>query len=412
MTFLNKDFIIRLIFCIIAPFYFPFKWLKKRRFNFTNINKILVIAYNHGVGTYMLLTPMLKTLKINMPNCHISILLSSETVRQMAENSKFVDEIIYNQKLPSLKMFEGKEFFRQSIAPKKFDLAISTIYETSSKNAFWAFFSGAPYRVGFNQDINSFLDTFSFKRDAINTHEIQRYLNMLRCLGINYLSDELTLPEGGDAGHFVDIFLNRQKVSPKDIILGIHPGAKKNWPQKIWPLQRFIKVASRFSDKFKTKVIFFGGPDEDEIFLKLADSGDKFILANKQTICQTAALIKRCNIFLTNDSGLMHLAAAAKIPTVAIFGPTMETKNRPWNVPHIVVRKNLACSPCYNYEKLTCKQAKCLNMVSIDDVMSALTRLYQDEVLTKRKSFNIRLSDRRIKFADGHCPAIYRANTP
>ncbi len=376
MAFKDKEFVLNLISYFISPFYFPLKWWRRQTLYLAKSQKILIIAYNHGIGTYILLSPMLKSLKANMPNCHICLLLSSKTVAEMAQRSDYIDEVILHEELPSLRMLEGIEYFKQIIAPKEFDLAISTIYETSSKNAFWAFFSGAPYRIGFNQKINGFLDTFSFGWDE-NTHEVQRYLNLLHFFGMNNLDDELTLPLSKCDEIFADIFFDSHGVSKRDTFLGVHPGAKKDWFQKIWPLDRFLEVASQFSSKFGAKAIFFGGPDEDEIFLKLSHSNHKFILADSQTIMQTAALIKRCSLFLTNDSGLMHLAAATKVPIVAIFGPTIVSKNRPWKVPCIVVRKELPCSPCYQYQKLKCKHSKCLDLITSEEVLSTLSELYK-----------------------------------
>ena len=159
------------------------------------------------------------------------------------------------------------------------------------------------------------------------------------------------------------------------MILGVHPGANVSWiGEKRWPAERFSRVSERFIDEYNGDVIVFGGPDDKSVIEKVkANIKKKRIhFADNQTIRQTAALIKECDLFLTNDSGLMHVAAACKVPIVAIFGPTLPYKNYPWKIPHLIVRENLPCSPCYNHRRIKCKHYDCLNLLSEEKVYLAV----------------------------------------
>lgn len=93
------------------------------------------------------------------------------------------------------------------------------------------------------------------------------------------------------------------------------------------------------------------------------------------SITQTAAVIQRCNLFISNDSGLMHLAVAVKTPVVAIFGPTIPNKNAPYEGKNVVIRKELPCSPCYEmYKKFRCNDIKCLKLIEIEDVLMEIDK--------------------------------------
>lgn len=376
----KNDLLINLLSYLGNIIYYPIKIYKRKIFNINKVNRILIVAYRHGIGTFVLLTPFLMTLKKNILHCEITLLVDSGVVAELAGNCPYTDKIINKKGLSAADLLTGIKYFKREMAPHKYDLVISTIYERTTRNSFWTYFSGAPYRIGFDKSVSAFLDTHTFEWSS-NIHEVENYLQMLGSIGCKEIYHNLNLKISAESIEYADNFLRLNNISSKEVILGIHPGAKKEWFQKIWPLERFIEVANRFSSEFNAKIIFFGGPDEEEIFSEFARWNSNFILVNNQNIRQTQALIKRCSLFLSNDSGLMHLAAAADVPIVAIFGPTTVSKNSPWKVPHIVVRKELPCSPCYRYRKLKCKEIKCLDLINVEEVFEALCKLYSETQL-------------------------------
>lgn len=355
--------------------YYPVRIYKRSTFNITKAKRILIVAYRHGIGTFILLTPLLKTLKKNIPYCKITILVDSDVVAELASSCQYIDKIILKKGLSDKNLLDGIRYFKEEIGPHRFDLIISTLYERTHRNSFWTYFSRAPYRIGFDERINAFLDTYSFKWDR-KIHEVENYLLMLQGIGCEEIYDDLNLEISRENINYTDSFLYLNNISRKDVILGIHPGAKRDWFQKIWPLEFFIEVAERFSCEFKAKVFFFGGSDENEMFAKLDRCNANYVLANKQNISQSQALIKCCSLFLSNDSGLMHIAAAHRIPTVAIFGPTDPMKNSPWKVPHKIIKDSMKCSPCYNYSKITCQRNECMNSILPDQVFQVLKDFY------------------------------------
>ena len=161
-------------------------------------------------------------------------------------------------------------------------------------------------------------------------------------------------------------------------ILGINPGASYGSAKRWYP-QEFAKVASELSAQYD--IVIFGGLSEKDIAMDIEKSLiEKGIdnyqnLAGNTTISELINHISILNLFITGDSGPMHVAAAFQIPTVAIFGPTKDDETSQWmNKKSIIVKKNLDCQPCM---KRTCplQHHDCMNLIKAVDVLSAVKAL-------------------------------------
>jgi len=188
-------------------------------------------------------------------------------------------------------------------------------------------------------------------------------------------------------------FVNRvfkHNLPPKDLkiyieptkfnrpTLGINPGATYGSAKRWYP-EEFAKVASHFSNSFD--IIIFGGPNEVEVAKDIEKSLKEFgitnyqNLAGKTTIEQLCSLIGGCNLFITNDSGPMHIAAAYKVPTVAIFGPTKDYETSQWQNPKgVIVKKEIECAPCMKRE-CPLKHHECMKSITAQDVIKEAERI-------------------------------------
>lgn len=160
--------------------------------------------------------------------------------------------------------------------------------------------------------------------------------------------------------------------------LGINPGATYGSAKRWYP-QKFAKVAAHFSRDFD--IIIFGGPNEIEVANEIAGHLESMgvknykNLAGKTTIEQLCSHIGGCSLFITNDSGPMHIAAAYKVPTVSIFGPTKDKETSQWQNPKgVIVKKELQCTPCM---KRSCplKHHECMKLIEAEDVISAAKKV-------------------------------------
>jgi lipopolysaccharide heptosyltransferase II len=336
------------------------------------------MAPYHGIGNLVLLIPMLKVLKKKLPNANISVLLGSKVAVELFSEQLFLDEMItFDAKKTNL--FGGIQFFFRKIRPEKFDLSIFTYLGDYFYFSIWPFIAEIPYRIGtYRRDQEyfptNFVNTWATRMEN-KKHETQQYLDLLRFLGLRPKETTPELLVSKIESDFVDRYLIGRGIDHNNLILGVHPGSGHIWSWKRWPLDRFVAVANRFSNIYNAKTIFFIGPDEKDIKKALFNINNRHTVIEHLSLKRVIAIIKRCNIFLSNDSGLMHIAAAMKVPVVAIFGPTLYERNRPYGDNNVFLRKNLPCSPCYKFQEIQCEERKCLNTITSEEVFQALEKI-------------------------------------
>jgi heptosyltransferase-2 len=166
-------------------------------------------------------------------------------------------------------------------------------------------------------------------------------------------------------------------ISGDDFVLGINPGATYGSAKRWYP-DRFAAVARELSATWGAKVVITGGGGESAIAADIEKelTGNCVNLAGKTSVRELMALIKRCNFFITNDSGPMHLAAAFGVPLVAIFGSTDHTTTYPLAKHAVVVRETVDCAPCMKRECPT--DHRCMTAVTCSRVISAALELRKE----------------------------------
>ena len=150
---------------------------------------------------------------------------------------------------------------------------------------------------------------------------------------------------------------------------------------KRWSGDRFARLGDAIGDRWAGWILLFGGRAERHLCEEVAHrmQGRCINLAGELSLSQTAAFIEKCEVFISNDSGLMHIAAALSVPVVAIFGPTDHRRTAPYGERNTVVRLDLPCSPCYVFETrwFQCRNPyalECLRELSVDRVFGAIEK--------------------------------------
>lgn len=163
----------------------------------------------------------------------------------------------------------------------------------------------------------------------------------------------------------------------KRAVIGIAPGATYG-PAKKWLPERFAAVAEKLSKDFSAQVILMGGKADEETAQEV-QKATKVALVNlcgKTTVEEAVYLISQCRLFISNDSGLMHVAGALNVPTVAIFGSTNPVTTSPAGEKSVIVRREVPCSPCL---KRTCPtDFRCMKLISVEDVLQVAQNLFQN----------------------------------
>jgi ADP-heptose:LPS heptosyltransferase len=168
----------------------------------------------------------------------------------------------------------------------------------------------------------------------------------------------------------VNEFVRHYGVTKNDRIIAINPGAKRQ--SKRWPLQRFIDIAKWIGEE--AKIIVTGSENEIDLANNMLAAVPGIIMAaGVLPLMQTAALLERSKLIITNDTGIMHVASALKVPTVALFGPGNVKRWVPPNADWLkVIHHSIPCSPCSRWE---CKDLSCMKAITVDEVKAAVLEM-------------------------------------
>mgnify|MGYP003393251197 CR=1 FL=1 len=328
------------------------------------IKKILIRGTN-WIGDAVLTMPAVNAVRKRFPDAEISILVKP-WVAELFENSPDIDRIIiYDDKKYS--RLCGKRKLISDLKKYKFDMAI--LFQNAFEAAFLTYFAGIPIRYGYNTDGRGMLLTHKIvlSDETLNKHQVWYYLDLLRPLGINIEKPELSLKIGNKDKAAALNILKKNRIKKGDLIIGINPGASYGHAKRWFP-DRYAKLADRLIERHAANIILFGSKDDKEVANEIASlSSHKLInLAGKTSLSEAIALIERSRLFITNDSGLMHIAAALNVPVIAIFGSTSPERTGPYGKGHHKIYKNAECSPCLKRECPT--DFKCMELISVDEV--------------------------------------------
>lgn len=315
----------------------------------------------------VLLTPTLRALKHAYPESNLTLLLRP-LVAGLMETHPYVDTCIVDTK--NRGRYRSLTGLVRRIHGAAFDVAV-VLHPTSFRNALLPFLARVPIRVGTNVSGRGMLLTASCK-DTTSVHEVHRYLRVLRLLNIDGSSDSLEFWHTDADREMIQDLLHAEGISATDRLVALNLGT--TWRTKRWDMANFAEVIYQIEHLIPdARIILTGSFAEQTLADDLPASLPAINLIGKTSILQLGALLERCEVCLTCDSGPMHIAAAVGTPTVALFGPTDPLRHKPYGAGHIIIEKPVECRPCY---KRTChRQAApylCMTEISTTEVIKAL----------------------------------------
>ncbi len=354
--------------------------------------KNLIVRGVNWIGDGVLTMPALKALRKAMPEAKISLLVKP-WVSPLFEKDPNIDEIIiYGDEYKGIL---GKIKLSRTLNKKRFCSAI--LFQNAFDAAMITFLAGIKERAGYSRDGRGFLLTIPIPipipipKNNIKVHQINYYLNLLEQIGINAKYSDpyiyLTLDER--------LYARNILQDIKRPVLGINPGATYGSAKRWFP-ERFAEVANWFIKDTNGSVVIFGGKNEVDIaqeieffinrqesnppvfpLLKVGEGG-LLNLAGKTSLRELISLISECDVFVTNDSGPLHIAYAVGTPSVAIFGSTDPKLTGPppksEGNNNVAITPDLSCSPCF---KRTCKNndMRCMYAITSDDVYLGIKKI-------------------------------------
>ena len=345
-----------------------------------NDYKNILIIRTDRIGDVVLTLPAINALREAYANAQISILVAPET-RDLVNGNICLDEILIDDREGEHKGLGG--FFKlvRSLRCKKFDCAL--ILHTKKRTNLICFLTGIPVRIGYKNNKFGFLLNRPIEdvRHKGEKHEAQYCLDVLKEIGITSDNLDIDLTVNEDALRWVDQLCFEHHIAETDRVIAIHPGASD--PAKRWPENRFVELIDHLSDDYKTKIIIIGASNVTDIAGKIIScaKGNIMDLTDKTTTGQLAALLMRCNLLVSNDSGPVHIAAGVGTPVVSIF-----TRNQPGINPerwkplgeHVRVVSVLPSqSSGISFKKAQTPDIKYLELIPTEAVLEAVDALFK-----------------------------------
>ncbi|KAA3662909.1 MAG: glycosyltransferase family 9 protein [Calditrichaeota bacterium] len=344
--------------------------------------KILIYG-NMGIGNMVMFTPFLKALRAHYPQAFITLLVGTNGCEAVVEDSNIIDKIVKMKN----SFFSRLRTILQ-LRRDRYDMLVSSFHGSSFY--YVTMFLNVERRLGHvsGPDWDNKYDfLYNIKvQMAENEHEIDRGLRLAQAMNIDIPDRQPFFYLSEDHLPFGEKFLQDNQLQEDDLLIAVQADTWRAQQWKRWNPRHLARVCDFLVEKVQAKIIIFGAPghqDELDEFLAYL-SNDPVIALGKTTLKQSAALLKKCDLAICNDSGLMHISAALGVPTVAIYGPTdfNRTSLLRYGPNNALVRKNVHCAPCFRMHGvetvLNCSDRICLNTITVEDVMSACEKMLVD----------------------------------
>jgi heptosyltransferase-3 len=335
------------------------------------------------IGDVVLTTPVIRSVRTAYPDAYLAYMGEKGAV-SLLEHNRHLNEIIpFDFSRPTIL---EQQRVAWALRRRHFDLAIDLF--GNPRSALLTYLTGAKVRVGPERKGRGRLYTLQVRDDGKPKTAIEFHNQYIRAVGIEPVSSRpeiiLTEDEKKEARRYLQ-WLDRERglIDFAKPVIGIHPGA--TWPAKRWLPERFAELADQLTAKLSAQVLLVGGSNERTILDEVAAhafAGVKVLPA--LPLRQLAATIAHCSLFIANDAGPMHIAAAVGVPTIGIFGPGEENIWFPYSPEdgHLALRRDVPCHPCHldMCNRSGQEHMECMTLLTVEDVYAGASR-----VLSTRK---------------------------
>jgi heptosyltransferase-1 len=342
--------------------------------------RILIVKLS-AIGDVVQTLPMVEALKSHYPQAQIDWVVEEEASDLLLGHPALEKVIVSRRRSWSKGLFLKGNFWRTlrelgkfigELRSAEYDWIIDN--HGIFKSGLLVLLSRGRRKIGFKaspkiaHEGNYLFTNERYEPRNIETHALERYLDLIAQAGVRVDKPALNYPVPPASLRKAEKLLEQNGFARHPLVI-LHPMAK--WPTKQWPLKNFARVATAFVHK-GAAVVLTGGPDDEEpvreILREIQDPEKVLNLVGRTNLRELAGLFFLSDLVVTPDTGPMHLAAAVQAPLLALFGPTAPWRTGPYGNGHVVLRKSLACSPCF---KKKCARVECLNTLAVEEVMKA-----------------------------------------
>lgn len=363
------------------------------RFDPRSVRRILVLRLDL-LGDVLLSMPAVEALHERYPDAEIWMMTLPYTA-DIPARYPFVSRVVSldTNGIRSLRGLLRPATLRQwydlyrLLREQRFDLAVSLFGLMAS---IWAFLSGATHRVGYLKEAYPLLHTRTLPgmRYDRRQHEAQWCLDLAVLAGAEPRPRYMHLEVEPEAAARMDALLRKHGVGEDTTLIAIHAGSI-NGSAKRWPATHWAELADRLHDELGAAVVLTGSrkelPIADEV-VRAMHTGP-IVLTGETTVHELAAVLARCDLVLSGDSGPLHMAVALNRPTISVYGPTDPAISGPYPRPGqiaVVLRTGIGCSPCYNaLATAECPYGNtvCMHHITVDHMERTVRRVLHESSL-------------------------------
>jgi len=336
----------------------------------------ILLARRSSMGDIVLTMPTLVALRRGFPDAYIAWMVDTR-FREIIEGHDCLDEVIPIPRYPGHTLIRFlRETIRsvQVLRERKFDMTVDT--HGLLKSSAFCLLSGAPRRIGFDDERRelNLLCTNERAPGNPNIHAVDRYLMMAEYLNCPTKPIEFRLPISEASRNWVIQFIRENQPAPGQPLVGLNLGASR--PHKCWPTDYFAQLAEALYEGDGIRSVLIGGPGD----CQLSESVQQQLTVpvtdavGHTTVAQLPALIERCDVVVSADSGPMHVAVAAGVPVVALIGPTFPHLTGPYGDNNVVLWSQPECA-CRN--KAGCSDYHCMREITVSSAHEAVRQLLQ-----------------------------------
>ncbi len=334
---------------------------------------ILIVKLS-AIGDVIHTIPSLSALRRHYPDAHITWVVE-EAASDLILGHPDLNRVIVSRRKRWIRDLSGnrraavweemRQFFRE-LRDRPYDLVID--FHGLFKSAAVVFFSGGRRKLGYDsmQELSGLFYSEKIPEDR-GRHAVDRYLDFLRYLGADPGAPQFVVPvDEGNRARARNL-LAEAGIGRGIGFVAVSPQAL--WTTKLWEDEKFARLCERIALGLKRPVVFTGSDAEAVERIRGLMRVPSASLAGRTTLRDLACVYREAALLVTTDSGPMHLAAAMQTPVVALFGPTDPKRTGPYGDGHVILRREMPCSPCFAKK---CDTRQCMMEISADEVFEAV----------------------------------------
>ncbi|MCM8771049.1 MAG: lipopolysaccharide heptosyltransferase II, partial [Candidatus Omnitrophica bacterium] len=341
--------------------------------------KRILIARTDRIGDVLLSTPVIKALRDAYPAAYIAMIVSPYA-REIVEGNPYLDEVLIYDKEHKHRSWRNSKKFAQELKRKYFDLAL--ILHPTNRMHLVTFFAGIKRRIGYDRRLSFLLtDRIKHTKHLGEKHEMEYALDFVRYLGKEPKEKNLYMPIKKEAEIWADNLLKENGITKDNRLIVINPTA--SCPSKVWPPERFAEVANRLILEYQAKIVIIASQKDKALAQSTIRNIHSLIidLTGKTSLSQLASLLKRAHLFISNDSGPVHIASSVGTPVISIFGRSQKglgpVRWGPLGKRDIFLHKPVGCIECLAHNCV--KDFACLKAITTEDVLRVAKTILRGE---------------------------------